>query len=103
MHKAGDIVLINMQFVDSYQTKKRPALVLFSEFNNVVVAGITSNINMQGIKLSKKDGAIKNSVIKLNYIFTTSEKLIMKKLFHISKDKKREVYKEFMKRLSILV
>jgi mRNA interferase MazF len=58
---------------------------------------------MKGIPLLKKEGAIKNSLIKLNYIFTTSENLIIKKLFHISKDKKIEVYKEFMKRLSILV
>jgi len=102
MHKAGDVILIYMQFADSYETKKRPALILFSELGNIVVAGITSNIKMQGIPLLKKEGAVKDSVIKLNYIFTTSEKLVVKKLFHISKDKKRVVYKEFMKRLSIL-
>jgi len=35
---------------------------LFEEFDNVV-AGITSNLEMKGISLTKKDGAIKDSII----------------------------------------
>lgn len=92
MRSFGDIVLARVQFTDTFEIKKRPALVLFEEQGNVVVAGITSNLKMKGIPLSKKDGAIRNSVIKLNYIFTISEKMIEKVLFSVS-DEKKEIVK----------
>ena len=38
------------------------------EFDNIIVAGITSNKSMNGISLTKQEGAVKDSVIKLNYI-----------------------------------
>ena len=99
MYKFGDIILAEMQFIESFETKKRPAMVLFQEQGNVVVAGITSNLKMQGISLSKKEGAIKESVIKLNYIFTISELMIEKLLFHVSEEKKALVREELLKRI----
>ena len=99
MPKFGEVVLTQIQFVDTLEIKKRPALVLFEEYGNVVVAGITSNIEMKGIPLSKKDGAMKESVIKLNYIFTISEKMIEKTLFSLTSEKKKLIVSEFMKRL----
>ena len=102
MPKAGDIILANIQFTDTFEIKKRPALVLFEEFDNVVVAGITSNVNMKGIEITKKDGMIKDSVIKMNYIFTISKNMISKKLLHLPQKKKQMIYKEFMDRLSAL-
>ena len=59
MLKPGDVVLAHIQFTDTFEVKKRPALILFEEFDNFVVAGITSNLEMKGISLTKKDGAIK--------------------------------------------
>jgi len=100
MLKFGDVILAEIQFTDTFETKKRPAVVLFEEFGNVVVAGITSNIEMEGIPLSKKEGAVKDSVIKLNYIFTISEKMILKKLFSLSTEKKKVIVSEFVKRLA---
>ena len=70
MPKAGDVVLTKVQFTDTFEFKKRPALVLFEEFDNVVVAGITSNLEMEGIPLTKKEGAIKDSVIKIEKLET---------------------------------
>lgn len=102
MLKAGDVILANIQFTDTFEIKKRPALVLFEEFGNVVVAGITSNKEMKGVMLTKKEGAIKDSVIKLNYIFTISKEMVEKNLFHISDNKKKEVFEELTKRLRIL-
>ena len=99
MFKPGEVVLTNIQFTDTFEVKKRPALVLFEEFDNIVVAGITSNIEMKGIPLTKKEGAIKNSIIKLNYIFTISKAMIEKTLFSISKEKKKIVFDEMVKRL----
>ena len=102
MLKSGDVVLVSLQFTDTFEIKKRPCLVLFEEFDNVVVAGITGNTKMHGIALSRKDGAVKDSVIKLNYIFTISSALVQKKLFHLPKEKKRMVFEEMEKRLSAL-
>ena len=75
-------------------------MVLFEEYGDVVVAGITSNLEMEGIPLYKNEGAIKDSVIKLNYIFTITERMIQKNLFSISSKKKKIVASEFMKKLA---
>lgn len=101
MHKFGEVILAQVQFTDTFEIKTRPALVLFEEYGNVVVAGITSNIKMKGILLSKKEGAVKDSVIKLNYIFTISEKMIKKVLFSISNEKKKLVLSELVKKMGI--
>jgi hypothetical protein len=99
MLKAGDVVLATIQFTDTFETKKRPALVLFEENDNVVLAGITSNLEMEGIPLTKKEGAIKDSIIKLNYIFTISNTMIEKKLFLVSKEKKRQIFDALIEKL----
>jgi len=96
----GDVVLARVQFVDTAESKTRPALVLYGEHGNLVVAGITSNPEMKGISLSKKDGAIKESVIKLNYIFTLSQDAVERRLFCLGKEKKKEVFKALCARLS---
>ena len=100
MLSPGDVVLAQVQFTDTFDIKTRPAVVLFEEFGNVVIAGITSNLSMKGVALTKKDGAIKDSIIKTNYIFTISEAAIKKKLFSLNKQKKTELYKELVDRLS---
>lgn len=102
MLKSGDVIITQIQFTDTFEIKRRPALVLFEEFDNVVVAGITSNLEMNGIPLTKKEGAVKNSVIKLNYIFTISKAMISKTLFHLNKEKKGIVFNELTKRLNEL-
>jgi len=99
MLKSGDIVLAKVQFTDTFEIKTRPALILFEEYDNVIIAGITSNINMKGIPLTKKEGAIKDSVIKLNYIFTISKIMVEKNLFSLSKEKKKIVYNELIGKL----
>ncbi len=99
MHKLGEVVLAEMQFTDTFEVKHRPAVVLFEEYGNIVVAGVTSNTDMKGIPLSKKEGAVKDSVIKLNYIFTISEGMVKKSLFSISPEKRRHVVTELVKRL----
>ena len=99
MPKAGDVVVASVQFADTAEVKTRPAVVLFEELGNVVIAGITSNLKMKGLPLTKNEGAIKDSVIKLNYIFTISEEMVCKVIFHLSKEKKRLVFDELNKRL----
>ena len=100
MHSPGDVVLAQVQFTDTFEVKTRPAVVLFEELGNIVIAGITSNPSMKGVMLTKKDGALKESVIKTNYIFTISEASIKKKLFTLNKNKSTELYNELVKSLS---
>lgn len=102
MPKPGDVVLATVQFTDSAEVKVRPAVVLFEEYGNVVVAGVTSNPKMKGIPLTREEGAIKDSVIKLNYIFTISNEMAPKVLFQLSKEKKRLIFNELTKRLAEL-
>ncbi|MDD4352976.1 MAG: type II toxin-antitoxin system PemK/MazF family toxin [Candidatus Nanoarchaeia archaeon] len=102
MLKSGDVVLVNLQFTDTFEIKKRPAVILFEELGNFVVAGITSNTEMEGILLTKKDGAIKDSIIKLNYIFTISKAMIEKHLFSLNEEKKTVVFNELIKKINQL-
>ncbi len=102
MLESGDVVLTKVQFTDTFEIKRRPAVVLFEEMNNVVIAGITSNLNMVGIPLSKEDGAIKESVIKLNYIFTVSNQMVERVLFKLNQDKKEKIFEEMNKKLRSL-
>ena len=100
MLSAGEVVLANLQFTDTFEIKTRPAVVLFEEYGNIVVAGVTSNTEMEGVPLTKKEGAVKDSVIKLNYIFTISDNMIKKYLFSLSQEKKKMLISELVKRLN---
>lgn len=99
MPRAGDVIIARMQYRDSHESKIRPALVLFEELGNVVIAGITTNLQMKGIPISVKEGASQESVLKLNYIFTVTNETILKTVFHLSSEKKRLVFEELSKRL----
>jgi len=99
MLRAGDIIIASVQFTDTAEVKTRPAVVLFEEFGNVVVAGITSNLKMKGIPLTKNEGAIKESVIKLNYIFTISQEMVSKVIFHLSNEKKALIFEKLTQKL----
>ena len=100
MPKAGDIVITRVRFADNEGSKIRPALVLFEEFGNVVIAGISTNFHMKGISINRSDGAAQDSVIKLNYIFTITNDAILKTVFHLSKQKKALVLQELIQRLN---
>lgn len=99
MRKTGDVILAQIQFTDTFEIKTRPAVVLFEEHGNIVVAGVTSNLKMEGIPLAKKEGAFRDSIIKINYIFTISDKMIKKHLFSLSEEKKKILISELVKRL----
>ncbi len=92
MFRSGDVVLASVQFSDTFEIKSRPAVVLFEEMGNVVIAGMTSNTRMKGIPVTVEEGAVKDSVIKTNYIFTISRDMISKRLFKLSKEKWKLVY-----------
>ena len=103
MPESGDVVLVNLKFVDGDEYKKRPALVLYKEYGNLVVAGITSNTRMGGIQLSESEGAIKPSVIKLNYLFTIPGHAIERYLFSVGVEKRRTVFDGLIERMRVLI
>jgi len=102
VYKPGDVVLAKVQYTDTFEIKSRPAVVLFEEMGNIIIAGITSNTKMKGIPLTEKEGAVKDSVIKPNYLFTVSEQMITKLLFRLGKEKKKIIYRELGRRFSAL-
>ena len=99
-YKFGDIILAELQFTDTFEIKARPALVLFEEMGNIVVAGITSNLNMKGIFITKKEGLPKDSIIKLNYIFTISEKMIKRFIVRVSDTKRKLIKAELINKIN---
>ena len=98
----GDVILTRVKFADLEVSKIRPALILFEEFSNVVIAGITTNTRMSGISISKSEGASQDSVIKLNYIFTITNSAIIKTVFRLSTEKRNLVFDELTNKLSVL-
>ena len=101
MYSFGDIILAEVQFTDTFEIKTRPAVVLFEELGNIVVAGITSNLKMEGLSITKKEGMVKDSIVKLNYIFTISDKMVKKRLFPLTAEKSKMLYHEIVNRLKI--
>ena len=97
--KFGDVIISEVQFTDTFEIKKRAAVVLFQEHGNIVCAVITSNPKMKGIPLLKEEGMLINSVIKINYIFTISETMVKRRLFEISTDKRTKIKESLMRRL----
>ncbi len=102
MPRSGDIIIARMQFTDTNESKIRPALVLFEELGNVIIAGITTNLKMKGIPITVREGAAQESVLKLNYILTITDEAIIKTVFHLNTEKKRLVFAELGKRLGML-
>ena len=97
MLNPGTVVLAKIRFLETNESKNRPVLLLWNNNDNWVTAGITSNTSRDGIKLTKKDGVPKESVIRLDYISTILKNNIIKEFFELSKEKKKEVYQEFKK------
>lgn len=100
MYRAGDVVTVKARFSESGETKNRFALVLYEEFGNVVIAGITSNPYAKGIALTKKEGMPKDGVIKLNYLFTVGEEALFGPIFRLGREKKKHVIGEMQKLMS---
>jgi len=101
MPESGDVIFTRVIFMHSPDSKISSAFVLFEELGNVIIAGITTNLQMKGIYISTSVG-VPDSVIKLNYIFTITNNTILKTLFHLSKEKKQLVLKELKEKLETL-
>ncbi len=47
MPEAGDVMITRVRFADNEGSRIRPALFLFEEPGNIVIAGITTNSRMK--------------------------------------------------------
>ena len=102
MYNAGDVVVSFFPYADSDGEKARPAVVLFEDKGNIIMAGITSNPNMKGIPLTTSEGMVVNSVIKTNYIYTTSETFIKKRVTVLSIQKRKALFEAMVLHLNPL-
>lgn len=87
--KKGDIVLVPFPFTDLTATKKRPALVLFSDGEDVTLAFITTKKFRKKdwdllLEPTKSNGLKKKSIVRLSKITTLEKKLVLGQLGSIS-------------------
>lgn len=90
--KKGDIVLVPFPFTDLTATKKRPALVLFSDGEDVTLSFITTKKFWKKdwdllLKPTNNNGLKKESIVRLSKITTLEKKLVLGQLGSISDSK----------------
>ena len=83
--KKGDIVLVTFPFTDLSSSKQRPALVLYAENEDAILAFITSKLSFQHkydifIERSSVNNLEADSVIILRKLFTGNKSLIRGKV-----------------------
>ncbi len=93
MFSNGDIVIINFPFSDLVNAKKRPMLVLGIKGQDIIGCAITSNLESEGILITKfEEGNLPlESKIKYWQIHTFLKDLAIKKIAKISKNTHKEV------------
>ena len=98
----GDIILIKYPFTDLSNFKNRPALVLFSEGNDVLVTFISSilkNTSKDDIILYKNNinNLVVDSILKIKKINTLHITLINKKIGTLNLSEKKTVKDSYLK------
>jgi mRNA interferase MazF len=112
MFKPGTIVLVNFPFTDLQSSKVRPALVLTSKGDDVIILGIFSKvpdeIRESWIKIDEArpnfgvTGLKKTSILKTEKIAVIHRSLIRKELGHLSQELLQRVKKTLLKTLEIV-
>jgi len=110
-YEPGKVVLVNFPFTDLQSTKVRPALVLTTRGDDVIILGIFSKVPEElrpsWIKLEEhgKDfgqtGLKKTSIIKTEKITVIHRSLIRKELGKLSQKLMLQVRKTLLKTLEI--
>ena len=96
--KKGDVVLVPFPFTDLSGKKLRPAAILAVIEKEVIVAFITSQLNIYktrklSLKASERTGLKKDSLLLLDKISTLDKSLIVGKLGQLSKQEVENVNK----------
>jgi mRNA interferase MazF len=111
MYEPGTIVLVNFPFIDLQSSKVRPALVLTSKRDDVVILGIFSKISEElldswirvdaGSPNFYLTGLKKTSIIKTEKITVIHRSLIRKELGRLPLELMQHVKKTLLKTLEI--
>lgn len=99
MMRKGDIVLVPFPFTDLSRTKKRPALVLINDEDDVTLAFITTRLHWKkdwdlSLDPTELNGLKKTSIVRLAKITTLERELILGRLGTISESKLKELNKK---------
>ena len=97
MHKQGDIVLISIPFTDLSNSKKRPVLIVSSDYYNenaedVIVAAITSNIDGKPYSITVTDNDLTDgnllhlSCVRTDKLYTLAQSIVIKKFGKIKEE-----------------
>ncbi len=94
--KKGDLVIVPFPFTDLSSLKRRPACVLSSTGQDVVLAFITTKLfyeSQVSIRLlpAEKNGLKKESLIRIDKLATLDQKMVIGKLGEIEFEKIREL------------
>lgn len=95
----GDIVLVPFPFTDLSATKKRPALVLVSDLEDVTLAFVTTQLHWKKdwdllLEPRESNGLKKRSIVRLAKITTLENDLILGRLGTITESKQKELNKK---------
>jgi len=111
MHEPGTIVLVKFPFTDLQSSKVRPALVLTTKGDDVIILGIFSKVPEElresWIKVDEHSldfhltGLKKTSIIKTEKITVIHRSLIKKELGCFSSEFMEQVKKTLLKTLQI--
>lgn len=105
IYKQGDIVLIPIPFTDLSSSKKRPVLIISSNYynglaNDLVVAAITSNVDEKPYTVTitnsdLEDGVLMyTSCIKADKLYTLAKSIVIRKLGKIKDELVSDVIKQ---------
>jgi len=111
MYESGTVVLVNFPFTDLQSTKVRPALVLNTKGDDVIILGIFSKVpealRESWIKLDEhskdfsRTGLKKTSIIKTEKITVIHRSLIRKELGILSPELMQKFKRTLLKTLEI--
>ena len=93
----GDVVVIPFPFSDLSKSKKRPALVVASFLDEIVLCQITSGKGFDEYSVPVVDEDFSNgrlnlsSVVRCNRIFTADKKIVLYKIGSLRKSKIRKI------------
>jgi len=111
-YEPGKVVLVNFPFTDLQSSKVRPALVLTTKGDDIIILGIFSKIPVElheswiKVEESRPDfhltGLKKTSIIKTEKITVIHRSLIRKELGYLSSELMQQVKKTLLKTLEII-
>jgi mRNA interferase MazF len=111
MYKPGTVVLVNFPFTDLRSSKVRPALVLTTKGDDVIILGVFSKVpevmEESWVKVDElsrdfnRTGLKKTSIVKTEKITVVHRSLIRKELGYLSSELMQRVRKTLLRTLAI--